>query len=77
MCRAASEGDYKTAREISSDLYPFTASLFCEVNPIPVKTVLSYMGLCREIFRLPLCGISEAKREGLIAEYERVAGRYK
>lgn len=77
MCRAAAAGDFTTAREIASDLYPFTASLFCEVNPIPVKTVLSHMGLCREIFRLPICRISDGKRENLIKEYERAAEKYK
>ena len=73
MCRSAVSGDIRTARELSSALYPFTVSLFCEVNPIPVKTVLSYMGLCREEFRLPVYNISEENRKRVVGEYERTA----
>ncbi len=73
MCRAASDGDLRTARELSSALYPFTASLFCEVNPVPVKTVASYLGLCREEFRLPVYNISEENRKKVIGEYRRTA----
>ena len=42
-------------------------ALFCEVNPIPVKTALAHLGLCAEEFRLPLCAISEAHRAQLYA----------
>ncbi len=38
--------------------------LFREVNPIPVKTAMSMMGYCSEIFRLPLCEMgAENKKE--------------
>ncbi len=71
MCGAAQRGDFDTARDLSCLLYPFISALFCEVNPIPVKTVMSYMGLCREVFRLPMCPISEENRGRVIGEYER------
>ncbi len=35
-------------------------ALFCEVNPIPVKTALARLGLCTGELRLPLCAISPA-----------------
>ena len=73
MCRAGTGGDPDAARRISSVLYPFVSALFCEVNPIPVKTVLSYMGLCREEFRLPIYNISEENRKRVIEEYERTS----
>ncbi len=73
MCRAAMGGDLSAAREISSRLYPFVSALFCEVNPIPVKTVMAYLGLCREEFRLPIYNISEENRRRVIEEYERAA----
>ena len=34
--------------------------MFCETNPIPVKTALSLMGKCSAEFRLPLCQMSDA-----------------
>ncbi len=64
----------RKASELSSLLYPFVSALFCEVNPIPVKTVLSYMGLCEERFRLPLCHISDASRAKLIDTYDATSG---
>ena len=42
-------------------------ALFCEVNPIPVKTALARLGLCAEEFRLPLCQISDEHRARLYA----------
>jgi len=39
---------------------------FIETNPIPVKTVMSMLGLCEEVFRLPLLPITDAAREYLI-----------
>ena len=75
MCGFATSGDLASAREISSLLYPFVSALFCEVNPVPVKTVLSHMGLCREEFRLPIYNISEGNRKRVIDEYERAAQR--
>lgn len=45
-------------------------ALFCEVNPIPVKTALARLGLCEEAFRLPLCSISPEHRQQLYAAME-------
>ena len=38
---------------------------FIESNPIPVKASLALMGLCQEVFRLPMCPPSDATREAL------------
>jgi len=48
-------------------------SLFCEVNPIPVKTAMSLLGWCSEEMRLPLCEMEEANKERLIKSM-RAAG---
>jgi len=42
-------------------------ALFSEVNPVPVKTAASLMGLCSDEIRLPLCEMETANREKLIA----------
>lgn len=65
LCRAFFEGDTARAASISDMLRPYTDALFSEVNPIPVKAVLSDMGLCREEYRLPLCPMTGEKREAL------------
>jgi len=37
-------------------------SLFCEVNPIPVKAALAMMGMINEQYRLPLTPMASANR---------------
>ena len=48
-------------------LAPLIRALFCEVNPIPVKTAMARMGLCSDLLRLPLCEMSEENRARLFA----------
>jgi len=48
-------------------LPPTTRALFCEVNPIPIKTAMARMGLCSDLLRLPLCEMSEENRARLFA----------
>ena len=65
LCQSYFEGDTKTASELQFSLLPLMRALFCEVNPIPVKTAHAMMGLCTEEFRLPLCEMDEAKKKSL------------
>lgn len=46
-------------------------ALFAQVNPVPVKTAMSALGLCREEFRLPLCPLPEKEKETLIGVLEK------
>lgn len=48
-------------------LSPLIRALFCEVNPIPVKTAMARMGLCGDLLRLPLCEMGKKNRERLFA----------
>ena len=48
-------------------LTPLIRALFCEVNPIPVKTAMARMGLCSDVLRLPLCEMCEENRARLFA----------
>ena len=65
LCKSYISGDIVKAKEIFKNYYKLIRSMFCEVNPIPVKTALSLMGKCREEFRLPLCRMSEENRQRL------------
>ena len=47
-------------------------SLYCEVNPVPVKAASVLMGLCGPEIRLPLCEMESAnleKLKGVMREY--------
>ena len=60
------EGDTKGAAKIQIDAIPLINALFCEVNPIPVKTALNLMGMNVGPLRMPLCEMEEANKETLI-----------
>lgn len=63
MCSAALDGDFDTAAELQCKLLPLIDFLFCEVNPIPVKAAMDYIGYdCGEC-RLPLCGLRHENAE--------------
>lgn len=51
LARAARRDD---AVALDTELQPVYALLGIEPNPIPVKAVLSELGLCRDVLRLPL-----------------------
>ncbi|PKL72121.1 4-hydroxy-tetrahydrodipicolinate synthase [Candidatus Kuenenbacteria bacterium HGW-Kuenenbacteria-1] len=51
------------SNKLNNDLKELFAILFIETNPIPVKYIASQMGLCKNIFRLPMCPISAKNAE--------------
>jgi 4-hydroxy-tetrahydrodipicolinate synthase len=62
---AFAAGDIAGARKLHYRLWPLMQTLFIETNPIPAKTAVAMMGMIREEFRLPLCGMSDANRKAL------------
>jgi 4-hydroxy-tetrahydrodipicolinate synthase len=54
MCSEYLDGNTKAALELQLKTLPITELLFSDVNPIPVKYVMSKMGLCLDGYRLPL-----------------------
>ena len=58
MCGAALNGDFDSAAELQCKLLPLIDALFCEVNPIPVKAAMKYIGYDCGDCRLPLCCLS-------------------
>lgn len=65
-------GDRDESLSIQEDLNPLIAQLFTEVNPIPIKAAMAYMGLIKDELRLPLTPLSERHRPQLIAQMERL-----
>lgn len=63
MVQAFLDGDAKTACELQLKLKPLIDALFCETNPIPVKTAMNLLG--REVgqLRLPLIDMAEDNLE--------------
>ena len=59
------DGDIQGAAKIQIDAIPLINALFCEVNPIPVKTALNLMGMNVGPLRMPLCEMEETNKETL------------
>ena len=53
------------ARQLHHRLLPLFDALFCETNPIPVKTAVAMQGRCDATLRLPLTPMTDANRERL------------
>jgi len=58
MAAAFLEGDLETSRQIQIKTVNLVDALFCEVNPIPVKTAMNLMGMNVGKCRMPLVDIS-------------------
>lgn len=65
MVNAALEGDFATASEMQCRLQPLIELLFCEVNPIPVKTAMKLIGYDCGSCRLPLTDLTPENTERL------------
>ena len=71
--QCALDGDFQAARSAHDQLLDLHRSLFVETNPIPVKAVLSVMGLMEAELRLPLLAAVESTVElakNLVAKYK-------
>ena len=59
------EGDTREATRLQLEAIPLINALFCEVNPIPVKTAMNMMGMEVGPLRMPLCEMEESNKETL------------
>ena len=64
-------GNTAEATRLQLDLLDLIDALFCEVNPVPVKTAMAMLGFCTEEFRLPLCEMEDATRARLTAAMKK------
>ena len=69
MVAAALDGDFDTAAALQQQLQPLIDLLFCEVNPIPVKAAMQYIGYDCGGCRLPLTDLSRENKKRLEAYF--------
>ncbi len=67
LCDEAAAGNFKKAADIHIRYHNLMKALFIETSPIPVKTAMKHMGLLNGELRLPLCDMSAAAEEKLVA----------
>ena len=66
LCRDWFEGRHEQALAAQLRYLSFIHSLFCEVNPIPVKAACAAMGLCGDSVRLPLVPMGAENRAKML-----------
>jgi 4-hydroxy-tetrahydrodipicolinate synthase len=65
LVAACARGDFVEGRRIHNRLLRLMNLNFVESSPVPVKASLALLGLCEEIYRLPMCPPTEGTREAL------------
>lgn len=58
-------GKWEEARELHYHMLPLNDAIFYEINPVPIKTGLAWMGKINFEVRLPLCEMSAQNQERL------------
>ena len=64
-------GNFAKSAELQIKLCGLIDALFCEPNPIPVKTALHEMGVCGNKLRLPLIDISDENKKVLLENMKK------
>ena len=72
MSHLCLDNDIEAASKLQIQYMDLIDALFCEVNPIPVKTAMNLMGMEAGPLRLPLCDMSEKNLAILRGSMERM-----
>ena len=59
MVRAGLEGDIEKANQLHEKLSPIYEPLYKDGNPAGIKATLNIMGICKNILRPPLVGVTD------------------
>lgn len=65
ICQMYFDGNVEGSRDLQLKAIPVIDGLFCEVNPIPVKKAMNFMGLEAGPLRRPLTEMEDAHAAGL------------
>ena len=63
LVRLCLENDFAAAGKLQLYLKEFCDTMFCEVNPIPVKTAMNLLDMKAGALRLPLCAPTDSHLE--------------
>lgn len=72
ICQMYFDGNVEGSRDLQLKAIPVIDGLFCEVNPIPVKKAMNFMGLEAGPLRRPLTEMEDAH-----ARFEKGYGRFR
>ena len=66
ICNYCLHSKYPDAAKLQLEYLKLINTLFCEVNPVPIKTAMAELGMCDIEMRLPLCEMEDANKEKLV-----------
>ena len=67
MAQMCLDNNFHGGTELQLKYLKLINALFCEVNPVPVKTAMAELGWCSDEMRLPLCEMEDGNKEKLLA----------
>jgi dihydrodipicolinate synthase/N-acetylneuraminate lyase len=72
ICHSILNGDIEKSKAMNQQLDKLHKAMFVESNPIPVKWLLSYLGLINQGIRLPLVELDKKHQTNLIEIFEAI-----
>ena len=72
MMRAMKEGRTEEALRLHYAMLKMNQLIFADGNPAGIKCLMSHMGLCENVLRLPLVKANEKVEADIIEEWERL-----
>ena len=72
ICNSALNGDIEKSRSINRKLSNLHKAMFVDSNPIPVKWLMTYLGLINKGIRLPLVELDKKYQKSLIEIFEAI-----
>lgn len=68
---------FEQANKMQENVFDLIEALFSDVNPIPIKQAMKYLGLDTGYLRGPLCDMQQDKRENLAETLKKHMGKIK
>lgn len=66
MCSCALRNDFKSALDAQKEIYEIVKIMSCDINPIPVKNAMNYIGYGVGKTRMPLGKLEDSKMNKII-----------
>ncbi len=70
IIHSAADGNWDKSREVHLAYHKVMSDMFLDTNPIPVKAAMAMLELCNEVYRLPLCEMSDSLKQKLRSTLE-------